>query len=106
ANERSYRLRRAAYVCASQAKSAGNRAPSGAYLLGLRRRRRGRRCRGRLSLRIAPAFQDFLLQLISSFDVEFLIHRATKTCLDVAGRAAEPIVKVEMAEGGIEVIVD
>src|SRR5262249_44927349 len=37
-------------------------------------------------------------------DVAALPHDAAEGRLDVAGRAAEPVVQVEMAEGGIEIV--
>src|ERR1700730_17152487 len=79
-------------------------------LLGLRGRRwrRCRRCRRRWrGTGIEPAFTDALFEIrrlgILGIDVA-LPHDAAEGGLDVPGRTTEPVVKVEMAKGGIEVV--
>src|SRR5437588_10069729 len=66
-------------------------------------RRRGGGCR--LHRRIDPAGVYASVQTFRRLGVErALAHDAAERRLDMAGRTAEPVVGVEVAEGGIEVV--
>jgi len=58
-----------------------------------------------LGCRVEPAVMDAAEQGIGGFRIDVsLADDAAKGSLDVAGRAAEAIIKVEMTEGGIEIV--
>src|SRR5262245_45655357 len=70
---------------------------------GARRRRRALE----LAARIDPADMHPRVELVSRLGIIdcAVLEHAAEGRLDVVGRAAEPVVEIEMSEGGIEVVV-
>src|ERR1700722_5986042 len=62
--------------------------------------------RGRLQIGIDPAGIDPAVEAVGSLriDIVGMQEQAAEGCLDMAARAAEAVVQVEMAEGGIEIV--
>src|ERR1700675_5003089 len=67
-------------------------------------RRRGRR--RRLQSRIDPARMDAAVQAIGRLRIDGVgvQYQAPERRLDVSAGTAEPVVEIEMAEGGIEIV--
>jgi hypothetical protein len=79
--------------------------PSGSAGSGGGGRRLGGGCWCGGERRIEPADMDAAVQTVLGLGIDMaLAHNATESCLDMRAWAAKSVVKVEMAEGGVEVV--